>query len=307
MLCSDHMRIDPAYAAALRACGLDSVEAVLTRTSGRVAAWSRSTETLYVPGPQDAPGFFVKRYYYPGWGQRLRGALRGTFFGRHRGWAEFCLLNEMRRLGLPAVRPVAYGARRSAHFLTAGFLITEEVPEACDLTTFARRVRSGRIRLDGQQRRALARELARRVADLHALRFAHGQLFWRNILLRFGPAGDPEFFFLDVRPRRGGRRLRRLPRWWLHELAQLAASAAPFATRTEQVRFLVEYFGARKLPPDFKRYIHEIARLAKRWEQHEQQRIRMSERFEEWNRQLGAEEDAALLGPGPALRPGVPS
>ena len=105
MLETDHVYIDPAYRDELRACALDRVDSILARTAGRVAAWSRTTDTLYVSTDTDSPGFYVKRYYYPSWRKRLRGVLRGTFFGMHRGQAEARLLNEMRSLGLPAVRP----------------------------------------------------------------------------------------------------------------------------------------------------------------------------------------------------------
>ena len=64
MLYTDHMRIDPAYREALRACELDRVESVLARIEGRVAAWSRTTDTLFVASPDGAPGFYLKRYYY---------------------------------------------------------------------------------------------------------------------------------------------------------------------------------------------------------------------------------------------------
>ncbi|MFQ5805503.1 MAG: lipopolysaccharide kinase InaA family protein [Phycisphaerae bacterium] len=290
MLHRDHIRLDSAYREELRACDLDRVESVLARTAGRVAAWSRTTDTLYVASAHGGPGFYVKRYYYASWRKRLRGALRGTFFGLHRGRAEFHLLSEMRSLGLPAVRPVAYGSRQTGHFVTACFLITEEVPNACNLTSLARDVKTGRETLDSDQRALIVQRFARQIADLHAAGFAHGQLFWRNVLIRFGPTGEPEFFFLDVRPRRGGRRLGRASRWWLHELGHLAASALPFTTRSERMRFLVEYFGARRLPPDIKRYIREIDRLAQGWERHERQRIKMNDLFEEWNRQLDAED-----------------
>jgi hypothetical protein len=250
---------------------------------------------LHVPNPRGGPGFYVKRYYYPNWSKRLRGLFRGTFFGMHRGQAEWCLLNEMRSLGLLAVRPVAYGVRRVGHFVVACFLITEEVPEACNLTTFARAVKSGRRTLRPDQRALIVRRFARQVADLHAAGFAHGQLFWRNLLVRFGPTGEPEFFFLDVRPRRGGRKLGRLRRWWVDELAHVAASALPFTTRSERVRFLTEYFGARRLPADLKRQIQEIDGLARRWKRHERQRIKMNDLFEAWNHQL--EDETARLAP----------
>lgn len=309
MLHSDHIRIDSAYRDALRAGDLARVESVLTRTAGRTAAWSRTTDTLYVANPGGGPGFYLKRYYYASWPKRVRGAFRGTFFGLHRGRAEFRLLSEMRALGLPGVRPVAYGSRRVGHFVTACFLITEEVPGACNLTTFARNVRTGRETLHRHERALIVRRLARQIAELHSAGFAHGQLFWRNVLIRFGPTGDPEFFFLDVRPRRGGRRLRRSSRWWLHELGHTAASALPFTTRSERTRFLVEYLGGRRLSPDIRRQIREIDRVAQRWEQHERQRIKMNDLLEEWNRQLEAESVQRPPGGGEpvAAVPGAPS
>jgi len=289
MLHTDHMRMDPAYRDALRECGLDRVGLLLARIGQRVAAWSRTTDTVHVPCEGGGPGFYLKRYFYPRWRNRIRGLFRGTFFGLHRGEAEFRLLNEMRALGLPAVRPVAHGVRRIGHFVAACFLITEEVPGAVNLTTFAREVASGRQPLDFAQRVALVRRLAQQVAAIHAAGFAHGQLFWRNVLVRPDPSGEPEFFFLDVRPRRGKRRLGRPVTWWMEELAQLEASALPFTTRVDRMRFLAEYFGARRLPPVIKAQIREIDRLARRWRRHEKQRIKMNDLFEEWNRQLAAE------------------
>ncbi|MBI5865664.1 MAG: hypothetical protein HZB38_14375 [Planctomycetes bacterium] len=289
MLQIDRIRLDPAYHERLCAHGLSTVEAALSRLDGQVFAWSRSTDTVYIRGLDGRPGFFLKRYYYPSWLRRIRGMFRGTFFGLPRAQAEAQLLNEMRALGVPAVRPVACGTRRVGHFVTACFLATEEVPGARNLTTFAADAASGEIRLTLAQRRALIKALAQHIANAHSAGFAHGQLFWRNILVRIGPSGDGEFFFLDARPRRAGRRRGRRSEWWIEEIAHLAASARPFTTRAERMRFLIAYYGARSLTPDRRRQIRHIDRLAQRWSRHERQRIRMSERFEEWNRRLQSE------------------
>lgn len=289
MIFTDQMVIDPAYRETLQGLGLIRVPDVLERVEGRVVAWSRTTDTLYVPGCNGGIGVYVKRYFYPRWANRLRGAVRGTFFGTHRGEAEWRLLNSMRNLGIPAVRPVAHGARRAAHFVTACFLITEEVPGARNLTAFAQDVAAGRTKLTHEQRVRMISALARQIAEVHAACFEHGQLFWRNFLVRLGPTGDPEFFFLDVRPRRGRRWLGRRARWWLDELAHVTASAMSFTTRAERLRFLREYFGAKRLTPEIRWYARLIDRLASRWEQHERQRIKMNNLFEEWNRQLGSE------------------
>lgn len=304
MLRTDQMNIDPAYRAALAACGLARVEDVLARIEGRVAAWSRSTDTLHVPGPDGGPGFYVKRYLYPTWRKRLRTALRGTFIGLPRGQAEYRALKAMAEAGVSAVRPVAYGARRVGHFVCACFLITEEVPGACNLTTFARDVACGRRTISGAQRRLAVWRLADQVAHMHAAGCAHGQLFWRNILIRRAPDGAPEFFFLDPQPRRwhqvGG------PGWWKRELVHLAVSAEPFTTRAERLCFLLRYFRARALTPELKAHARDIAALAGRWRRHEAQRIKMNDLFEAWNRRLVEETRASRASARPAGGAGPP-
>lgn len=287
---------DAAYRPLLGACGLSSVSDVLGLCTGKVVAWSRTTDVLFVPGPQPAPGFFLKRYRYPTWRTRLRGALRGTMVGPHHARAEYDLLRQMRRLGIPAVRPVACGSRRVGPFVSECFLITEAAPGTRNLTSLAEAVRNRDARVEARQRIRMTRRLAHEIAFLHEAQFSHGQLFWRNILYRVGPDGEPEFFFLDPRPRRGRRRLGRSARWWMVELAQLGASAIPFTSRTDRVRFLVEYFGARRFSADIRRHVAEIERLAARWVRHENQRIRMSGLFEDWNEQHDAESGADRTG-----------
>jgi hypothetical protein len=295
------MRVDPAYREALRAAGLLRVGDVLARVDGRVAAWSRSTDTVYLPGRPGEPGFFVKRYLYPTWRKRWRAMLRGTFFGLHRGQAEYQSLHTLRALGVSAARPVAWGVRRVAHFVTACYLITEAVPDVRNLTTFARDVQTGRQRLTPCQRRRLIQVLARQVADLHATGVAHGQLFWRNILVRHGLDGQPEFFFLDAQIRRSWPRLATISARWRHELACLAVSAEPFTRRTERLRFLYEYLGRPPRAAHVKTAACEIARLARPLQRHERQRIKMNDLFEEWNRQLPRECSAEATPAAPRL------
>ena len=75
------------------------------------------------------------------------------------------------------------------------------------------------------------------------------------------------------------------------------------------MRFLVRYYGARQLSPNIRQQAREIERLARRWEDHERQRIRMNGLFEQWNHELEAETarqdaDAAATG---AASPGAPT
>jgi hypothetical protein len=310
LLFSDQIHIDPAYREALRACGLLRVEDILARVDGRVAAWSRSTDTMHLPGLPGQPGFYLKRYYYPSLKKRIRGTFRGTFFGLHRGQAEYRALQTMRGLGISAVRPVACGARRVGHFVAACFLITEEVPGARNLTSFAGDVSAGRELLTRRQRLAMAEVLARQVAEMHAAGFSHGQLFWRNIVVRAGLAGTHEFFFLDAQPQPAWRRLGHNADFWQQELAHLAVSATPFTTRTERLRFLLRYFGAARLSASIKAQAGTIAELSCKWQRHEAQRIKMNDLFNEWNRQLEREPSSAApvssaAQTAPALRQGA--
>jgi hypothetical protein len=292
----DEIRIDPAYRASLTGLGLQRVAEVLARVAGRVAAWSRTTDTLHVPGLDGQPGMYVKRYFYPTWNKRIRGTFRGTFFGYHRGRAEFCALQQMRELGVQTVRPVAFGAARLAHFVTACFLITEEVPQGCNLTTFARRVADGLVTLSPWQRQVMSSRLGTQIAHLHGLGLSHGQLFWRNIIVRPAPDGAYEFFLLDAQPLRRWQRLRSGLRWWQLELAHLYVSAESFTTRTDRFRFLRAYFGVQRLTPELKAVVRGLPELACRWRNHEQQRIRMNDLFERWNTQLVREQQQVQRG-----------
>jgi len=158
---SDTIRIDPAYRAVLEQAGLASVEAVLRCHRGLVVAWSRSSDTIQVPLGDGRLAVFIKRYHYATWRRRIKPMLRGTFFGRSRARAEFEALQTMRRLGIPAVRPIAYGERRLWHFVRSCFLITEAVPGAIPLTRFVRQLSD----CGPTERRAVMRELVVGLAE----------------------------------------------------------------------------------------------------------------------------------------------
>lgn len=281
--------IDPAYRERLAACDLVSVDRILSRTDGRVSAWSRTTDTVYIASPDRSPGFYLKRYYYPRWSNRLRSALRGTLLGPDRGLAETRSLNGMLSRGVPAVRPVAYGERRVGGFVSACFLVTEEVPGAVNLTTFASD--QSERPLTPPERRQLIAVLAKQVRDMHLSGFVHGQLFWRNILVRYGPLGAPEFFFLDAAPRRSLAR-RSFAEGVARDLACLGVSAAPFCSPRERMRFLRCYEAEADAETRRER-LGQLNPICERWSRHELQRIRMNTLFENWNAALDRSQLAA--------------
>lgn len=300
------MWIDPVYRDVLRETGLDRADRVIACLDGRTVAWSKTTDTIYVPSlAAQSPGFYVKRYLYPKWRHRVRGMLRGTFFGAHRAQAECAALMRLRAAGVPAVRPVACGSLRVLHFLRAAFLITEEVPGARNLTAFARDVRDGTVLIHPRQRRAIIDQLATDIAHLRSVGAEHGQLFWRNILFRMGAQDEPEFYFVDPDPQPIRRWLRGAA-WWRRELARLFASALPFSSRSERLRFFVRIHENLGTHPDWIQEIREIEQIAQRWHKHEQSRIHRGKLFTNWNRLLLKEPPPPFEHDDMPRKPGVP-
>ncbi|MCH9001936.1 MAG: hypothetical protein IIC02_05120 [Planctomycetes bacterium] len=134
--------VDPADRSWLAKLGFASVDQVLKYKPETIAAMSGSSETFPVEvGPANgAPQrIYIKRYRYRGVMARLKGMFRGTLLGKSRARFEYDVLAEMRRRGVPAVRPIAYGEKRSRGFLKACFLITEGVTGATSLDVLSAR------------------------------------------------------------------------------------------------------------------------------------------------------------------------
>ena len=292
---TDRIWIHPAYRDALREMRLDTVAGVLDRTAGRVVAWSRTTDALHVSGDNGAHGVFVKRYLTPKWSKRFGHLVRGAALGRHRARSEHIALDALQQAGVNVVRPIAFGSRRVAGLLAASFILTEATPRALNLTTFAQCVESKVVNLPPPARHAAICELAGLVRHMHDVGCEHGNLFWRNILIRQRPDGSHEFFLLDPEPRgRWGAIAPREAR--LRELAQLAASAEPFTTRTDRLRFMRAYTGAGRAAENAA-LVESIWRLAQTHRAHEQRRIRFNRLFDTWSRRL-TEESASVAAGG---------
>jgi len=232
--------------AMLADAGLDSVARVLKLKPGRTAAFSQSSDIfpLHLTLADGARlDVFVKRYRYKSRLARLAGIFRGSLFGRHRSAFEYFFLAQMRLRGLPAVRPLAYAAKRSFGFVKAGILITEAAPNAVQLDMWA-----SEHLVPGSLARALGREVRR----MHDAGVRHGGLFLRNILLDTTSSDDWRFHLID--PDRSGRLVSGpLPAALaIEDLSDLGASASVLCRATNRMRFAHAYFGVRKLTREHK-------------------------------------------------------
>lgn len=259
----DKLFIDRPFRELLERSRLDSVAAVLACPGDRLAAWSRTSDTIYVTLPDSATGAYIKRYHYPRWRQRIRGMFRGTFFLASRARNEFRILRLMRRLGIQAVRPIAYGERRVGHFVRSCFLITEAVPDAMPLSTFIKKFSDRRETPHAvRARRAILNALARQVRHMHEAGFIHRDLFWRNVLIRCLPDDQFEFYFIDASVGKHFRLPQRRQDNIVRDIAAMGALAPDFCSKADQMRFLLEYLDTDSLGKEDRRWLRAVQRRA---------------------------------------------
>jgi len=190
-------------------------------------------------------GYYVKRYWRAGKGLR-------RWFGRPRVVAEWQNLDYyFARWGVPAAVVVAYGCERRFGFFKRGALITRELAGSQDLATLAKR---GDARLrDAAWVDAVSRQLSEATRRLHAQRFAHNDLKWRNLLVD----ETGQLFFIDC-PAGTFWRGPFLRHRIVKDLACLDKLARVYLSRSQRLRFYLRYVGRPRLTAADKRQIRRI-------------------------------------------------
>jgi tRNA A-37 threonylcarbamoyl transferase component Bud32 len=281
MLVRDYIRIDAPFSEQLQRARLDSVNAVLACTGDRLAAWSRTSDTIWCNLPSAHSSVFVKRYHYPRWSHRLRGMFRGTFFKASRARSEFVALGLMRQLGIQAVRPIAFGERRIGHFVRSCFLVTEAVPDAMPLSSFIKTFGDRRDSAQAQRsRREILTALARQVRHMHEAGFVHRDLFWRNVLIRFLPDSRFEFYFLDASVGKRIRMQQRRQDSIVSDIAAMGALAPDFCSKADQMRFLLTYLDTPRLGPQDRQWLRRVQARSDLFHASEWQRLQRSDVFD---------------------------
>jgi hypothetical protein len=188
--------------------------------------------------------YYVKRYWGAGKGLR-------RFVGRPRVKAEWQNLKHFAKWGIPTAPIVAHGLERKAGAFVRGALITRELEGTLDLAALAH-AQDARLRdpawVDG-----ISRQLARATRLMHDHHFTHNDLKWRNLLVN--QAG--ELFFIDCPT--GSF-------WWgpllryriVKDLACLDKVAKYQLSRTQRLRFYLQYRGRTRLTPGDKRRLRQI-------------------------------------------------
>ena len=188
--------------------------------------------------------YYVKRYWGAGKGLR-------RYIGRPRVKAEWQNLRYFAKWGIPTALIVGFGLERRMGAFVRGALITRELENTQDLALLAK---CGDQRLkDAAWVERISRQLAAATRTLHTHRFVHNDLKWRNLLVN----DRAELFFIDCPT--GGF-------WWgplldyriVKDLACLDKVAKYQLSRTQRLRFYLQYSGSARLSDDDKRVIHKI-------------------------------------------------
>lgn len=196
---------------------------------------------------RDGVYYYVKRYWGAGKGLR-------RFIGRPRVKAEWQNLQHFARWGIPTATIVAHGLERQHGSFSRGALITLELPNTEDLAHLAyhRDARlSDRLWVD-----LVSRQLAAATRTLHEHGFAHNDLKWRNLLVD----DRARLFFIDC------------PSgdfWWgpflqrriIKDLACLDKVAKQVLSRSQRLRFYLQYCGRERMSSADKRRVKQIVRF----------------------------------------------
>jgi hypothetical protein len=191
--------------------------------------------------------YYVKRYWGAGKGLR-------RYLGRPRVKAEWQNLRLFAKWGIPTASVVACGLERQAGAFRRGALITRELRNTQDLAALAKQA-DPRLR-DPAWVDALSRQLAGATRCLHDHHFVHNDLKWRNLLVN----DQGELFFIDCPT--GGI-------WWgpflryriIKDLACLDKVASKVLSRSQRLRFYLQYRGHSRLSDADKRQLRQVLKF----------------------------------------------
>lgn len=234
--------LDPAYAQLAPDFGdLQRVFAL----QGRRLTKDPLSEVILIE--RDGVRYYVKRYWGAGKGLR-------RYIGRPRVKAEWQNLKRFAKWGIPTAQIVGYGLERKAGAFVRGALITRELENTQDLALLAKQ---GDARLhDRSWVDGVSRQLAAATRTMHQHAFTHNDLKWRNLLVN----DRDELFFIDCPTGTF---------WWgpwLHyrmvkDLACLDKVAKHSLSRSQRLRFYLQYRGHQRLSGGDKRRVRQVVKF----------------------------------------------
>ncbi|WP_211825238.1 lipopolysaccharide kinase InaA family protein [Kistimonas asteriae] len=245
MLTTTRWNIEPDFRDTNIAQAFRSLETVFAiEPTGALAA--ADSESMVFRHDINGTPFYVKRYHST---KGLR-----SWLGWSRIRIEWKNLLLFRRLGVPAAPVVAYGQERCLTKTIRGALITVGLENTRDLATMAQE--NSPLLRDRAWVQNVSRQVAEAARKLHDYGFAHNDFKWRNILVTQDRA-TPQIYLIDcpTGQRWFGYSLRYRV---LKDVACLDKVAKQQLSRTQRLRFFLDYRGQSKLRNRDKKDIRKI-------------------------------------------------
>jgi hypothetical protein len=204
----------------------------------------------------DGKRYYVKRYVGNGKNAVRRWfGLRGLI-GPQRVRSEWENLLAFRAWGIPTATLVCYGLQRRCGSFLRGALVTEEIPDTTDLAKMAAE-HDPRLR-DRRWVAHVLHQVSTITRTLHDAGFAHNDLKWRNLLVD----GDdrPTVYLIDC-PSGAYWSGVFLKYRMIKDLACLDKVGKYQLSRSQRLRFYLDYAGRRRLSAQDKQDIRKILKF----------------------------------------------
>ncbi len=207
--------------------------------------------------------YYVKRYYIGRRAFSRRWFGLRDWLGPRRAVQEWTNLRRFAAWGIPTAILAVYGQeRRYGRFVRAA-VVTEELRNTADLAQLAHE-RDPRLQ-DARWLGQVLPQIAEATRRMHAHRFCHNDLKWRNILVDdgavdgtgVGSGGGPTAYFIDCPTGMF---------WWppfleyriVKDLACLDKVAKYTLPRRWRLRFYLDYVGRRRLNAADKKRLQKV-------------------------------------------------
>lgn len=172
---------------------------------------------------------------------------------------EFERIMAYRRCGVPTLEPVYFGVRREGRDQRA-ILVTEEMSGFRSLSDWVHAWTVG-APPSRQERRTVITAVAALLRRMHEHHIRHGCFFPKHVFVRVGSDGRAEARAIDLEKSRF-HPIRMVCS--LRDLYSLNHYSPSFWTRTDRLRFLLDYLGIARLTSAAKRRWHQVAAVSER-------------------------------------------
>lgn len=226
--------IDPAWADELHQLGLTLESDWSSLSAGTCVSESEITNCFKIDLAGNRSIYF-KRYTYPK-SKQSRYWMRAS-----KAQVEIFGYRQLKIIGVPTLKVIAFGESRSYGRLRAAYIITQGINRSMDLQQFAREVW---FPMPKQQRSKLYLQLRQQIFDqlqrAHERNFYHQDLHWRNILVT-NDNGHYQTTWIDC-PRAAFRKLPFSARHGqMVDLSSLGRRSLDYLSRSERYRALAAY------------------------------------------------------------------